>query len=160
MARSQGLDLMRWTFDPLEARNAHFNFHKLGTVCRSYRPDYYGAMPDALNRDLPSDRLIVEWHLGGAVPVSDAVERSQPLVQGRNGLPEINLDAIESGSPLTIEAPADVQEMKRMAPEAALSWRLAVRQAFAAAFDRGYEAQDFREGAYVLVPSREMNSEH
>lgn len=159
VARSQGLDLMRWTFDPLEARNAHFNFHKLGTVCRSYRPDYYGAMPDALNRDLPSDRLVVEWRLNDGLAARDTRENSQPLVWGRNGLPELDPGAVETGRPVTIEVPTDLQALKRAAPEAALAWRLTVRRAFSVAFDGGYEAQDFRERAYVLVPGGEMTHE-
>lgn len=70
VARTQGLNLMRWTFDPLEARNASLNLHTLGAVCRVYRPDYYGPMRDDLNRDLPSDRLVVEWHLTDDYPAS------------------------------------------------------------------------------------------
>lgn len=155
IARSQGLDLMSWTFDPLEARNAHFNLHKLGTVCRTYRPDYYGPMPDALNRDLPSDRLLVEWHLGGA-PASRATGAApRSLLQNREGLPSLDGDALDGHRPVGIHIPANLQQLKRDAPDVALAWRLAVRQAFSTAFARGYQATDFRDGAYVLVPEKE-----
>ena len=58
---SQGIDLITWTFDPLEARNAWLNFHKLGAVCNTYLRNVYGDMRDGLNAGLPSDRLQVEW---------------------------------------------------------------------------------------------------
>src|SRR2546429_6980025 len=50
--------------DPLEARNARFNFGKLGAYTRTYHRDFYGAMPDKLNEGLPSDRIYVEWPIG------------------------------------------------------------------------------------------------
>ncbi len=60
---AQGLNVMTWTFDPLESANAHLNFSKLGGVSHTYLPDFYGAMPEALNAGLPSDRLLIEWRL-------------------------------------------------------------------------------------------------
>lgn len=160
VARAQGLDLMRWTFDPLEARNAYFNFHKLGAVCRSYQPDYYGPMPDALNRDLPSDRLLVEWHLTDDERAQPDSVAPHPIVRGRDASPEVQIDGLESGEPVTIEIPPNLQALKREAPDLALSWRLAVRQAFSAAFEAGYQACDFRDGAYVLVPTSELSHAH
>jgi predicted GNAT superfamily acetyltransferase len=151
---------MRWTFDPLESRNAYFNFHKLGTVCRSYRMDYYGPMQDALNRDLPSDRLIVEWHLRDGRPRPDGTGPGQTILRDGGEGPELRLDAMGGGGPLAIEIPADVQSMKREAPETALAWRLAVREAFTAALDAGYTACDFHDGAYRLVRSGERRHAH
>src|SRR3989442_672015 len=60
----QGIEVVAWTMDPLEARNAHFNFGKLGAFTRTYHRDFYGAMPDKLNAGLPSDRVYVEWPIG------------------------------------------------------------------------------------------------
>ncbi len=160
VAREQGLDLMRWTFDPLEARNAYLNLHKLGAVCRTYRPDYYGPMQDALNRDLPSDRLLVEWDLrtDGRPPGWGAAP--QTILHNRNGSPELAVDGIVSGLPIAIEVPRDLQTIKGRAPDIALSWRLAVRQAFIASFDQGYQACDFRDGAYILLPPKETGNEN
>ena len=67
-ALAQGLDLMTWTFDPLIARNAHLNLHKLGAISRTYHEDYYGPMDDRFNGGLPTDRLLVEWRLDAPVP--------------------------------------------------------------------------------------------
>src|SRR5207302_1879318 len=60
----QGIEIVAWTMDPLEARNARFNFGKLGAYTRTYHRDFYGAMPDKLNQGLPSDRIYVEWPIG------------------------------------------------------------------------------------------------
>ncbi len=160
IALQQGLDLMRWTFDPLEARNAYFNLHKLGTVCRLYRPDYYGPMQDALNRDLPSDRLLVEWHLDDTEATVEPDVALQTILHDRAGLPELQLDNIQANLPVTIEIPRDLQVIKRDAPDVALLWRMAVRQAFSMSFDKGYVARDFRDGAYVLMPQKEPGNEN
>jgi predicted GNAT superfamily acetyltransferase len=58
---AQGLDLVTWTFDPLETRNAWLNFHKLGVICNTYIRNLYGAMRAAINAGPPSDRFEVEW---------------------------------------------------------------------------------------------------
>lgn len=152
VAQDQGLDLMRWTFDPLEARNAYFNVHKLGTVCRLYRPDYYGPMQDALNRDLPSDRLLVEWDLRDGKRWSGTTVPPQTILRDRGGNPELWTQGIVLDLPIAIEIPRDLQTMKREAPDTALAWRLAVRRAFTTAFEKGYLACDFRDGAYILLP--------
>ena len=60
---AQGIDLITWTFDPLESRNARLNFHKLGATCNTYLRDIYGQMRDELNVGLPSDRFQVDWHI-------------------------------------------------------------------------------------------------
>src|SRR5579864_9517922 len=56
-ALQRGLDLIEWTFDPLETRNAHFNIACLGAIVRRYIPDLYGASSSPLHRGLPTDRL-------------------------------------------------------------------------------------------------------
>jgi predicted GNAT superfamily acetyltransferase len=63
---AQGIDLITWTFDPLESRNARLNFHKLGATCNTYLRDLYGHMRDELNVGLPSDRFQVDWHIASA----------------------------------------------------------------------------------------------
>ena len=61
-ALKRGYNRITWTFDPLQARNAHLNFHALGGVCRTYLPDFYGR-GSALNLGpkIPTDRLLMEW---------------------------------------------------------------------------------------------------
>lgn len=154
VARQQGLDLMRWTFDPLEARNAHVNLHKLGAVCHVYRQDYYGPMQDALNRDLPSDRLLVEWNLEAPESRPDQGGTPPPVLRNIGGRPVLQWDAIAPDLPIAIAVPGDLQTIKRDAPEVALAWRQAVREAFTLSFERGYQACDFRDGMYILLPRR------
>jgi len=62
-ALSRDIRLIEWTFDPLETRNAHFNFNRLGAIARTYIPDFYGVTSSPLHRNLPTDRLLAEWHL-------------------------------------------------------------------------------------------------
>jgi predicted GNAT superfamily acetyltransferase len=62
-ALSRDIRLIEWTFDPLETRNAHFNLNRLGAIVRTYIPDFYGVTTSPLHRNLPTDRLLAEWHL-------------------------------------------------------------------------------------------------
>jgi predicted GNAT superfamily acetyltransferase len=61
-AIKRGIRLIEWTFDPLEARNAYFNFQKLGVVVRRYYPNLYGETT-GLQGGLPTDRIVAEWWL-------------------------------------------------------------------------------------------------
>ena len=61
MVRHQQLDLITWTYDPLQSRNAYLNIAKLGAVCNRYRREVYGEMRDGLNVGMPSDRFEVDW---------------------------------------------------------------------------------------------------
>jgi len=62
-ALRRDIRLIEWTFDPLETKNAHFNINRLGAVSRHYIPNFYGITTSPLHRGLPTDRLLVEWHL-------------------------------------------------------------------------------------------------
>jgi len=62
-ALRRGIRLIEWTFDPLETKNAHFNINRLGGISRHYIPNFYGITSSPLHRGLPTDRLLVEWHL-------------------------------------------------------------------------------------------------
>ena len=62
-ALARGFELMEWTFDPLEIKNAHLNIARLGAIARRYQRDIYGPSTSPLQGGLPTDRLIVEWWL-------------------------------------------------------------------------------------------------
>ncbi|MGC2621072.1 MAG: GNAT family N-acetyltransferase [Acidobacteriaceae bacterium] len=64
-ALAQRVRIIEWTFDPLQARNAHFNLVRLGAVARTYLPNLYGLSASPLHAGLPTDRLLVEWDLAG-----------------------------------------------------------------------------------------------
>jgi predicted GNAT superfamily acetyltransferase len=138
------------------------NFAKLGVVSQTYLPDFYGAMPEALNAGLPSDRLLVEWrldtpHVLGRLATAESSALFGPLVSAESldapsllrmaddGMPE------KSPSPhcpestrLRIEIPAGIQAIKSADPPRALAWRLATRAAFTAAIAHGYLVTDYR----------------
>ncbi len=164
----QGIEIVGWTMDPLEARNATFNFAKLGTYTREYHRDFYGAMPDRLNAGLPSDRIYVEWPIGH--------DRTYKRLKGEDRAPALE-DAEREGvsyllravgarpgevrfaaeSHLLLEIPAAFQELKARDASSAQAWRIAGREAFEAAFANGYAAVEFLRsadgrGAYLLVP--------
>jgi predicted GNAT superfamily acetyltransferase len=69
-ALSRGFELMEWTFDPLEIKNAYLNLEKLGAIARRYNVNQYGITSSPLQGGLPSDRLVAEWWLK-----SERVER-------------------------------------------------------------------------------------
>jgi len=165
----QGIEIMAWTMDPLEALNAYFNFAKLGTYAREYHRDFYGPMPDKLNAGLPSDRFYVEWPIG--------MDRTYKRLKGEDRSPSLE-DAEGEGirallradgtrpvlqeppageSHLLVEIPSDFQAIKRADASLALEWRIAARGAFEGAFAEGYAAVEFLRGsdgrgAYLLVP--------
>ena len=62
-ALARGIELIEWTFDPLEIKNAYLNLEKLGAIARRYNINQYGITSSPLQGGLPSDRLIAEWWL-------------------------------------------------------------------------------------------------
>jgi predicted GNAT superfamily acetyltransferase len=75
LALAQGLDLIEWTFDPLEVKNGYFNLHGLGAIARHYHPNLYGLTSSALQGGLPTDRLTAEWWL--RTPRVEALARGE-----------------------------------------------------------------------------------
>ena len=165
----QGIEVVAWTMDPLEARNAHFNFGKLGAFTRTYHRDFYGAMPDKLNAGLPSDRVYVEWPIGHDRTYKRLRGEDRPPALAdaeREGITYLLRADRERPAPagrpkgethLLLEIPREFQELKAKDPELALAWRLAARDAFERAFAEGYAAVEFLRGAdgrgaYLLVP--------
>lgn len=165
----QGIEVVTWTMDPLEALNATFNFAKLGAFARTYLRDHYGAMSDVLNAGLPSDRFLVEWPVGhdrtykrlrgeDTAPSLEAAEGEglRYVLRSERGRPA-ELGAPAGESHLLLEIPGEFQAVKRADEALALAWRHSARAAFEAAFAAGYAAVEFLRsadgrGAYLLVP--------
>ena len=74
-ALARGIDLIEWTFDPLEIKNAHFNVERLGAIVRRYLRNQYGASSSPLHGGLPTDRLVAEWWIEKPREKTDVVER-------------------------------------------------------------------------------------
>ena len=75
-ALARGIELIEWTFDPLEIKNAYLNIEKLGAISRRYNINQYGITSSPLQGGLPSDRLIAEWWLKSK-RVSDLLENGK-----------------------------------------------------------------------------------
>lgn len=168
---SQGLDLVTWTFDPLESRNARLNFHKLGVTCNTYVRDLYGRMRDELNVGLPSDRFQVDWHVASARVAArlaggwtgpslsalqaEGVPVVNPVRPGGDALPRPPQAVLPiEGERLLVQIPARFQAVKSADLGLALAWREQTRSIFEAAFARGYVATDllFEAGqSYYLL---------
>src|SRR6266516_301995 len=146
-----GVELVTWTFDPLEARNAYINLHRLGCIARVYDRDHYGVMEDELNRGLPSDRFEAEWWLRRTRPLA----AGDPVVMlrvGADGAPVREHLDVSRGTTVLIGVPPDFQAVKRASLELALRWRMESRVAFEAALTAGLMAVDFRrDGTYVMA---------
>ena len=157
-ALAQGYELIEWTFDPMQAMNAHLNFAKLGGVVEEYAENFYGESTSALHRGTPTDRLVVSWRIGDPHVVR-RLEQT-PGLQARSHevgeAPVANVTAIDGEWRVVksldlsvverrvwIEIPTGFTQMQQQAPERALQWRLHVRQMFQAYFARGYRAVDF-----------------
>jgi predicted GNAT superfamily acetyltransferase len=147
-----GYELVSWTFDPLEARNAYINLHRLGCIARLYDRNHYGEMEDELNRGLPSDRLEAEWWLRREKPVVTLDDAVVLLQVGADGSPVRGEDAVGGRTAALIAIPSDFQAVKRASLEQAARWRMESRASFEAALGAGLVAVDFqRQGAYVMV---------
>ncbi len=152
---ARGLDLVTWTYDPLESRNAYLNIHKLGGVCQTYIRDYYGPLDDGLNLGLPTDRFQVDWWIAGNRVAQHL--SGQGGERPANSAPIVNATGYTSGGLLTpgpltldadlpalqVETPADYQAIKAADPGLALDWRLAMRQVFETYLAAGYTVVDF-----------------
>ena len=171
-ALAQGYDLIEWTFDPLQALNAHLNFTKLGAVAEEYHRNVYGESTSVLHKGTPTDRLVAQWwirephverrvaaagaptlraaDLTGAVPINVTRPADQWLANA-------DLFLARDGRRLVLEIPMGFTDMQREAPELALEWRMQTRELFEAYFARGYRVVDFfldrphARGRYLLA---------
>jgi predicted GNAT superfamily acetyltransferase len=160
--KSQGTDLVTWTYDPLEAANAILNIGKLGAVCSCYLRDLYGTMPDRLNAGMASDRFEVAWWINSE-RVNRRVQNGwHPRILDdllRNGIPVVNGGAqrdeglIAPGNftepmagQVLVEFPSNLQAIKQQDAALAVSWRRASREVFESLFSRGYAIGDVITG--------------
>jgi predicted GNAT superfamily acetyltransferase len=163
---------MTWTFDPLQSKNAHLNFAKLGVISQSYLIDFYGPETSSPLHRNGTDRLWVQW------PMTS--RRVQARLQGKDGRSEM-LDALKTLSPLVqfngdgrpcradlatalqrqriaVEIPSDILSLEQRDPSLAREWRLATRWAFTEALQGGFFVAEFCRtvrgqqgpGAYLL----------
>ena len=161
----QGLDLITWTFDPLVAANAHFNFRTLGAICRTYEVEMYGPMRDPMNRGIPSDRFVVEWWIRSPRVVTRLGQRPPPLPPGWTAIPVVGFlgqDASvidEATLPTKADAvlvpvPRDFHARRQADLSAAVNLRVASRRVFQALFAQGFVVADFIDDRCALFLRR------
>lgn len=163
--RSQGIELITWTYDPLLAANAHLNIARLSAVCNTYRRDEYGNLNDDLNAGLPTDRFQVDLWVNSeraAVAMSGGPRSTfteetcwlnQPDPDGKL-LPPAASDLAALPQRVALAIPLDFQAVRSARPEASATWRYATRDVFEALFRGGYTVVDFLRrpacGVYML----------
>lgn len=168
----QGIELMTWTFDPLQSLNAYINFNKFGVVSNRYFVNFYGAdAPSFLHRN-GTDRLWVSWllsskrvkeRLNGAMPKNE-FDKAEPIIElGKDNVPLRRDLSKNADAPLLIEIPKDIGEIERNDPELASEWRKETRWAFTKALAAGYLVEEFAKkndgkkqcGVYFLSPGKD-----
>jgi predicted GNAT superfamily acetyltransferase len=82
LALALGVNLIEWTFDPLELKNAYFNIERLGAVVTRYVPNQYGNSSSKLHAGLPTDRCVAEWFLDKQKVPVDIVARIEVPYEG------------------------------------------------------------------------------
>jgi predicted GNAT superfamily acetyltransferase len=137
-ALERGINLIEWTFDPLQLKNAHFNIERLGAIVRHYIPNLYGRTTSPLHAGLPTDRLVAEWWVRS--------QRVEDVLAGR---------ARTVGSDCQqIAIPADIRRICRDEPLTAEKIQRDVREQFVANIAEGCAAVGFEfnkeQGTYLL----------
>ena len=177
-ALAMGLDLVEWTYDPMQAANAHLNFAKLGVVVEEYEENAYGESASPLHGGNPTDRFVAEWwirkpHVERRVALSGTSGTSGPFVLKSSEIADarpanrtraagewlecVDVDLSLDVRRLTAQIPVGFTDMLARKPDLALAWRLKTREIFTTYFARGYRAVDFyldraaRTGAYLLM---------
>ncbi len=152
---AQGVDMIVWTFDPLESINGCLNFGKLGGLSDDYVINLYGETASKLHAGTTTDRLTIKWLIdstrvkkratgeaGSVVETLIAGGLEAPWALQADGWgpgePELELDAPR----IRCEIPVNVQDVKAHDHSAAVAWREATQGVFNAYFERGYYVRE------------------
>ena len=135
-ARSEGRKWIKWTWDPMMARNAHFNLNRLGAIVASYAENFYGTdynADSALNEKvgLPSDRLMATWHLDS--------DRVSALAKGAAA-------PVAAEPVASVSIPAEWTALVKQDPQRAREEQARVRAEFMKAFEQGLVCAGFERG--------------
>jgi predicted GNAT superfamily acetyltransferase len=156
-ALALSLQQITWTFDPLQSKNAHFNFAKLGVVSDRYKPDFYGPETSSILHRNGTDRLWVRWPISSRrvqtrlqgkdnrTEMLDALSTLLPLVHfNGDGKPNrTDLSAALSRQRIAIAIPSDIASIEQKDLPLAREWREATRWAFSEALKAGFFVAEF-----------------
>lgn len=168
IALEMGYQLISWTYDPLETRNAYLNLSKLRAVCHTYKENYYGQVDDGLNRGLPTDRFKIEWWIDSdhvnenpTIDIEQTYthrwEMTEDHLPSPIAIDEEMLEAARKSLTILIPIPTHFQELKKNNIQLAIDWRLKTRDIFKTLFENGYSAVELKKSEtypvhfYVLV---------
>lgn len=132
-ALADGITFIKWTFQPVQARNAFFNLERLGAIVADYKPNFYGTdyATSSEQNDvfgLDSDRLFAEWYLNS--------EKVKQLAKGEK--------PFASAAPVeTIEIPNDWNDLVKSDPQRAIAEQERIKKEFQAALAAGLIASGF-----------------
>jgi predicted GNAT superfamily acetyltransferase len=133
-ALSRNIELIEWTFDPLEIKNAYFNVERLGAVIRRYVPNQYGTTSSPLHGGLPTDRLTAEWWIGSP--------RVEAIVNGRaDARPPVEA---------SVELPADIADLRKTDPKKAREVQKRIGEEFQRHFSGGLAVIGLERGAETV----------
>ena len=167
-ALAKGVRQMTWTFDPLQSRNAHFNFAKVGAISDRYKVDFYGNDSSSSLHQNGTDRLWLTWPIASrrvqqrlqSKVKLDPLPVIRPLVRfNGNGRPACS-DLSESliRQRICIEIPGDIVSLEKQDSALAREWRMATRWAFDESLKAGFFVAEYYRsirgqqgpGAYLL----------
>lgn len=163
-----GVEVMYWTFDPLVARNAHFNLNRLGARIAEYVPNLYGSNTGSvLHGGLPTDRFVAEWDLrasrangaGGAAPSARVTPRDAATAPAAVDAASDRVrlaDPLPDAPRVRVQIPRQIDLDSAAGAQAALAWRLTTRDAFLHYLARGYRVTGFSRGDDVELPAYEL----
>jgi predicted GNAT superfamily acetyltransferase len=153
-ALARGIELMEWTFDPLEIKNAHLNIARLGAICRRYARNFYGSSSSPLQGGLPTDRLYAEWWLR-----SERVER---ILHPQGAATPTDASGESAAPSARVVVPRDIREWKEdpVRRDEALALQTRNREALEQAFAEGlavtgYDRTPEGDGVFLLSPYTE-----
>lgn len=146
-----------WTFDPLQSRNAHLNFAKLGVVSESYKVDFYGPETSSVLHRNSTDRLWVKWPVtsrrvqdrlkgkDNRAAILDALSILTPLIRfnGEGKPMRTDLAAAVQRQRIAIEIPSEIGRVEQKDSELARQWRTETRWAFTEALRAGFFVAEF-----------------
>ncbi len=181
-----GINLIKWTFDPLQSLNLNFNLEKLGAIGRIYKENYYGNIKDSINEGLETDRFEAEWYitskyvsnkLEGKIKTpsfDELIEKGAYLainnetreVKGKDGEKfnvetPIKKEFKLNSKIILISIPKEISFIKEINKEIAQMWRLYTREAYKFYLSNGYIAIGYTKNknkGYVVLIKTTLNN--
>jgi predicted GNAT superfamily acetyltransferase len=147
-----GVEEVRWTFDPLEARNAHLNFNHLGAEVAEYVENMYeGEEGSELFEEIGTDRFILSWKIASPRVERALADQRAGSAEPFHGAPVVNPGAAAGDLPeaphVRIEIPESIQDLKAERPGSGAAWRESTRRAFQRYLGLGYRVEAFYRDA-------------